>query len=71
MRVEKDIFFVELQAWIDNVMVDREAEQILSDHIPTKYAKVMVHQGNDHSSREQAAVLQSSISVNRESYAKL
>jgi hypothetical protein len=36
MRVEKDIFFVELQAWIDNVMVDREAEQILSDHIPTK-----------------------------------
>jgi hypothetical protein len=43
---------------IDNVTVDREAEQILSDHIQDKYPKVMVHQGNDHSSGEQTAVLQ-------------
>jgi hypothetical protein len=52
-------------------MVDREAEQILSDHIRDKYPKVTAHQGNDHSSVEQTAVLQWSISVNRESYAKL
>jgi hypothetical protein len=52
-------------------MVDREAEQILSDHIRDKYPKVMVHQGNDHSSGEQTAALQWSISVHREIYAKI
>jgi hypothetical protein len=41
--VLKRYIFADLQAKSDNVMVDREVEQILSDHIPVKYTKVMVH----------------------------